>query len=213
MLRHIWTYFLRPDGRCILGLLEALRFKVIDGMLDLVIMGTLPSLGHHLPIGLLEISSLLPPSKDIPFLTLVAELHFSQALVRFAEKCGSFRYTEAGRLERVAGSGLTIALLSSLCDHEKTGSCWKSLRYYHNMRHFITAGYGYHILETSLPGHWTCHQTFTYHYRLPFIIMLAQSSTPRSGCGAIGSAPIFCQCRVTLFSDSWPVDMADPGTG
>ncbi len=43
--------------------------------------------------------------------------------------------------------------------------------------------------------------------------MLAQSSTPRSGCGAIGSAPIHCQCRVTLFFDSWPVDMADPGTG
>ena len=217
----MWLQLLRTSGLAFSGLTAAvswgfigtLRFKDIDGMLVFRVIMVLPSLGHHLPIGLLEISSLLPPSKDIPFLTLVAELHFSQALVRFAEKCGSFRYTEAGRLERVAGSGLTIALLSSLCDHEKTGSCWKSLRYYHNMRHFITAGYGYHILETSLPGHWTCHQTFTYHYRLPFIIMLAQSSTPRSGCGAIGSAPIFCQCRVTLFSDSWPVDMADPGTG
>ena len=38
----------------------------------IVIEVILPSLGHHLPIGLSEISSLLPPSKDIPFLTGVS---------------------------------------------------------------------------------------------------------------------------------------------
>ena len=190
-------------------------------MLDLAIMGTLPSLGHHQPIGPFENLSLLLPSKDNLFLTLVAELHFSQALVRFAEKCGSLRFTEAGRLMRVAGSGLTIALLFSLCDYEKTGPGWKSLRYHENLCHFINAGYGYHhILDLpSLPGHMTCHQTFTDpYYRLPFIMdmpspHLAQLPTPKYGCGAIGSAPCFCHSRVTLFLDSWRVDMADPGTG
>ena len=82
VLRHIRTCFLRPDGRCILGLLEALRFKVIDGMLDLGIMGTLPSLGHHLPIGLFENLSLLLPSKDNPFLTLTSKCAHHRAPVR-----------------------------------------------------------------------------------------------------------------------------------
>ena len=38
-------------------------------MLDLAIIGTLPSLGHHQPIGPFENLSLLLPSKDILFLT------------------------------------------------------------------------------------------------------------------------------------------------
>ena len=38
-------------------------------MLDLAIIGTLPSLGHHQPIGPFENLSLLLPSKDNLFLT------------------------------------------------------------------------------------------------------------------------------------------------
>ncbi len=129
---------------------------LVFGIMEVI----LPILWHHRPIGPLQSSSPLPSSKDIPFLTLVAELHSSLAFVRYAEECGSFRFTEAGRLARVAGSGLTIALFPSLCDREKTWSGWKSSI---DMCHFTTAGFGYHYLDSSssLPGHLICHQTYT----------------------------------------------------
>ena len=99
------------------------------------------------------------------------------------------------------------------------------------MCHFTTAGYGYHYLDysSSVPGQLICHQTYPCYpyYRLPFMVMsshvmLAQSSTPRSGSGAIGSAPVLAvnasveasaDCRATLLLGSWLVDMADPGQG
>ncbi len=73
----MWLQLLRTSGLAFSGLTAAvswgfigtLRFKDIDGMLVFRVIMVLPSLGHHLPIGLLEISSLLPPSKDIQFLT------------------------------------------------------------------------------------------------------------------------------------------------
>ena len=74
----MWLQLLRTSGLAFSGLTAAvswgfigtLRFKDIDGMLVFRVIMVLPSLGHHLPIGLLEISSLLPPSRDIQFLTL-----------------------------------------------------------------------------------------------------------------------------------------------
>ena len=160
-----------PYDRCILGLQGGLDdLGISTGCWFLVFWGILRILWHHRPRAV-QSSSPLPSSKDIPFLTLVAELHFSLALVRYAEKCGSKRFTGAGRLREVAGPGLTIALSFSFPDCGKTWSGWKSLRYHHNMRHF-TAGYGYHYLDLlSTPGHSTCHYTYPYH-RLPFIIVV-----------------------------------------
>ena len=76
----MWLQLLRTSGLAFSGLtaavswdvMEALRSVDIDGML---VYGTLGHfcrrLWHHRPTGPFENLSLLPPSKDIPFLTLI----------------------------------------------------------------------------------------------------------------------------------------------